>query len=174
MKDPTPNPRIRELFLRDEGFYGCAEVAQIALQEQFDLPDPGDSSPAMALNGGLAYSGGACGAVTGAALAVGRLAEARLSDHRDAKRTARHVIQGLMVEFEDSFGSMSCRDLTGYDMMKDHDAFMEDGTWKTICTRQIEFVAERLQALMDPAEWERIVAGATGTAAPLGNGDEPA
>jgi len=174
MKDPTPNPRIRDLFLRDEGFYGCAEVAQIALQEQFGLPAPEDSSPAMALNGGLAYSGGACGAVTGAALAVARLAESRLSDHRDAKRTARYVIQGLMVEFEDAFGSMDCRDLTGYDMMKDHEAFMEDGTWKTTCTRQIEFVAERLQALMDPAEWDTIVAGATQPMAPADNGGDPA
>ena len=167
MTDPRPNARIRELFLIDEGLYGCAEVTQIALQEQFDLPDPGDSSPAMVLNGGLAYSGGACGAVTGAALAVGRLAAARLTDHRDAKRTARHVIQGLMVEFEDKFGSMSCRDLTGYDMMKDHEAFMEDGTWKTVCTRQIEFVAERLQALMDPGHWEGVVAAATAPAVPL-------
>ena len=174
MTDPTPNARIRELFLRDEGFYGCAEVAQIALQEQFELPEPGDSSPAMALNGGLAYSGGACGAVTGAALAVGRLAEARLADHRDAKRTARYVIQGLMVEFEDGFGSMDCRDLTGYDMMKDHDAFMEDGTWKTECTRQIEFVAERLQALMDPEHWEGVVAAATQPAVPIDEEGDPA
>ncbi len=173
MTDPRANARIRELFLVDEGFYGCAEVTQIALQEQFDLPDPGDSSPAMALNGGLAYSGGACGAVTGAALAVGRLAEARLSDHRDAKRTARHVIQGLMVEFEERFGSMNCRDLTGYDMMKDHEAFMEDGTWKTECTRQIEFVAERLQALMDTAQWDAVVEAATGPTAPIDEAGEP-
>jgi C_GCAxxG_C_C family probable redox protein len=173
MTDPRPNARIRELFLLDEGYYGCAEVTQIALQEQFGLPEPGDSSPAMVLNGGLAYSGGACGAVTGASLAVGRLAEARLSDHRDAKRTARHVIQGLMVEFEDEFGSMNCRDLTGYDMMKDHEAFIEDGRWKTECTRQIEFVAERLQALMDQEHWDGVVEAATGPAEPIKEAGEP-
>ena len=110
----------RDLFLRDDNTYGCAESALVALQQHYGLPNPGDSSAAMALNGGVAYSGGTCGAITGVALAVGRLAEQRLDDHRTAKKVARRITQQLMVEFEERFHSMSCRDLTGYDMLRDH------------------------------------------------------
>ena len=75
MADPDLIERTRALFLRDDNTYGCAEVALVALQEHWSLPDAADSSAAMALNGGVAYSGATCGAITGAAMAVGRLAD---------------------------------------------------------------------------------------------------
>lgn len=145
--------RARNLFLTDEGAHGCAEVALVALQEHFGLPNAADSSPAMALNGGVAYSGSTCGALTGAALAVGRLAAARIPDHREAKSAARFLIQNVMADFDKQFGAVDCRSLTGYDMIADHDAFMADGSWKTTCTAQIEFVIERLGGLVDEAAW---------------------
>ena len=58
--------------------FGCAESTLLALQEHFGLDDPGDGAVAMALNGGVAYSGGTRGAITGAAVALGRLAAARI------------------------------------------------------------------------------------------------
>jgi C_GCAxxG_C_C family probable redox protein len=154
MSDMDPKLRARSLFLDDEGHHGCAETSLVALQEHFGLPNAGDSSPALVLNGGIAYSGGTCGALTGAALAVGRLAASRIPDHREAKSAARFLIQGVMAEFDESFGAVDCRSLTGYDMMTDHDAFMEDGTWKTTCTAQIEFVIDRLAGLVDEDNWK--------------------
>mgnify|MGYP001818903262 CR=1 FL=1 len=151
---PPVVDRARGLFLREENSYGCAETALIALQEEFGLPDPTDSSPAMALNGGVAYSGGVCGAITGVGLAVGRLAESRIDDHREAKTAARRILQRLMVEFEQEFSATDCRDLTGYDLLRDHDAFIEDGAWRTACMRQIEFAVERLAGLAEAGEWQ--------------------
>ena len=63
--------KAREYFLRPDNLYGCAETTFMALKEAYGLPHAADSSAAMALNGGIAYSGGLCGAITGAALAVG-------------------------------------------------------------------------------------------------------
>lgn len=161
--DPELIERTRALFLREDNTYGCAETALVALQEQFGFPHPKDSSPAMALNGGIAYSGSTCGAITGAALAVGRLAEQRIDDHRDAKRAARRIIQRLMVDFEAEYGSVRCRELTGYDMLRDHDAFLSSGVWEDSCMRQIEFSVSRLARLADPREWDaelqRVTAG---------------
>ena len=153
MSDADPKLRARRLFLDDEGYYGCAETALVALQEHFDLPDAADSSPALALNGGIAYSGATCGALTGAALAVGRLAAARLPDHREAKSAARFLIQDVMAEFDERFGAVDCRTLTGYNLIADHDTFMEDGTWRTTCTPQIEFVIGRLSSLAEESNW---------------------
>ena len=53
----------------------------MVLKEAFGLPDPLDPSAAMTLNGGVAYSGGVCGAISGASLAVGLLASRRFKSH---------------------------------------------------------------------------------------------
>jgi C_GCAxxG_C_C family probable redox protein len=141
--------RVRDLFLREENTYGCAEVSLITLQEHLGAPNAGDSSAAMALNGGIAYSGGTCGAITGTALAVGRLVGSRVEDHTEAKRAARRLVQNLMEEFSAEFGSTDCRELTGYDLTVDHEAFIESGTWRDGCMRQIEFAVDHAAALLD-------------------------
>ena len=160
-----PISRARDLFLTEENTYGCAETALVALQEHYGLEHPGDSSAAMALNGGIAYSGGTCGAITGAALAVGRLSEQRIPDHRHAKRVARTIIQDLMAGFEAAYGAVDCRTLTGMDLLADHDAFLESDIWRTRCMAQIEYAVTRLAALAEPREWadelERLGVGET-------------
>ena len=150
----------RSLFLRDDNLYGCAEATLVALQEFYELPGAADSSAAMALNGGIAYGGGICGAVSGAAIAVGRLAERRLGDHQRAKRVARMLIAELMTEFTSEFGSRNCADLIDYEISipSEHDAFIAGGAWRTTCMRQIEFSVVRMGELGDEATWERAVA----------------
>ena len=158
MTDPVLIERTRSLFLREDNTYGCAETALVALQEHWGLPDAGDSSAAMALNGGVAYSGGTCGAITGAAMAVGKLAELRCPNHRQAKRVARDIVQRLMAGFAEVHGATDCRDLTGYDMTTDHVAFIKSGIWRDLCMRQLEYAVDHLGSLGDPARWEVEVA----------------
>jgi C_GCAxxG_C_C family probable redox protein len=165
----TPQPRdeaaaararARELFLDDANVHGCAESALVALATVFGLPDAEDSSPAMALNGGIAYSGSTCGAITGAAMAVGRLAAARITDHVEAKRVARHLTQEAMASFEREFGATSCRALLGLDLSTEagHRAFIEGGVWRDTCMRQIEFAVGALATLADDRVWAERVA----------------
>jgi C_GCAxxG_C_C family probable redox protein len=153
--------RARELFLDDTNAHGCAEVTLIVLQEALGLPDAGDSSAAMALNGGIAYSGGTCGAITGAALAAGRLAGRSLADHSEAKREARRLVQELMAGFRAEFGSVDCRPLSGYDLAApgQHEAFIAAGTWRVNCLRQIEYAIDRLAQLAREAGWASPPAG---------------
>jgi C_GCAxxG_C_C family probable redox protein len=151
----------RRTFLRDDNYYGCAESALVALQTIFDLPEAADSSAAMALNGGIAYSGGMCGAITGVAMALGKLAELRIDDHKEAKRTARRLTQELIAEFEAEFDSSDCRDLIDYEISipAEHDAFIASNVWRTTCMRQIEFTVERLAPLADTEIWSERIAG---------------
>ena len=113
----------------------------------------------MALNGGIAYSGGACGAITGAALAVGMLAERRIDDHRAAKRVARELVAGLMDDFLAEHGALDCRDLIGYDLRApgQHDAFIAAGAWRERCMRQVEFAVTRMAPLADEDAWAAAV-----------------
>jgi len=159
--DPTApaaraaSERARELFLDDANTYGCAETAFVVLKEAFGLPDPGDSAPAMALNGGIAYSGSTCGAISGAALAVGQLAASRIEDHAMAKRVARAITGDLIAAFETAFGATTCRALTGVDLSTEegHRAFIESGTWRDGCMRQIEMAVAAVSPLADEAAW---------------------
>jgi C_GCAxxG_C_C family probable redox protein len=149
----------RDLFLRDDNYYGCAESTLVALQELYGLTGALDSSAAMVFNGGVAYGGGICGAISGAAMAIGRLAEARIADHQRAKRIARRLVQDLVKDFEAEFGSRNCSDLIEYEISlpSEHDAFIASGVWRDTCMRQIEFSVSRLSQLNDEDSWRRAV-----------------
>jgi len=151
--------KARSYFLTEDNIYGCAETTCIVLQEVFDLPNGTDSSPAMVLNGGVAWRGGICGAISGAAIAVGRLAEQRVVGHKNAKRTARRVIDRFIDEFQTAQGHVNCRDLIGQDIHTDeqHTQFIESGIWRDVCMRQIEFAIHKLFPLHDEHTWEQTV-----------------
>jgi C_GCAxxG_C_C family probable redox protein len=159
MKKENCIRKARQTFITEENTYGCAETTFMVLKEAFGLPDPDDTSAAMALNGGVAYSGGICGAISGAAMAVGLLAERRIADHKEAKRTARRIIARYMQEFQRDFKSLNCRDLIGLDISREaeHYQFIESGIWKTTCMGQIEYAIDKLFSLRELQVWQQTV-----------------
>jgi C_GCAxxG_C_C family probable redox protein len=150
----------RRLFLDERNLYGCAETTFVVLKAAFGLEDPADPSPAMALNGGVAYGGGTCGAISGAALALGMLAGRRIADHGHAKRVARELTVELMDAFRAAHGAVDCRDLLGVDLRAPgaHEAFIAGGAWRDRCMAQIEFAVARTAPLADAATWWDAVA----------------
>ncbi len=161
---PDARATARRFFLRDDNKYGCAESTYVTLKTVFGLPDPDGSAAAMVLNGGVAYSGGMCGAITGASMALGELAELRLGDHQKAKRFARMVMIQIMKEFRAEYASHQCGDLIDYDISipSEHDRFIRSGVWRTSCMNQIEFVVERLCELKALDIWDARVREITG------------
>jgi C_GCAxxG_C_C family probable redox protein len=149
----------RHLYLDEEHPYGCAETCFIVLKTVYVLDDAMDPSAAIGLNGGVGWSGAMCGSLTGAALAVGMLAERRIPDHARAKLVARELVAGALERFRQVHGSVDCRELIGYDLRAPggHDAFMAADLWRTACIGQIETVVAYLAALADPATWDRAV-----------------
>jgi C_GCAxxG_C_C family probable redox protein len=157
--------QARRLFLDRHHLHGCAETAFVVLKTVYGLDDPADSSAAMALNGGVAYGGGPCGAISGAALAVGLLAGRRIADHRQAKLVARELIAGLMDDFREAYASVDCRDLIGIDLRAPgaHTAFLRSLVWRDRCMPQIEFAITRLAPLADQATWDSAVTRLAGS-----------
>jgi C_GCAxxG_C_C family probable redox protein len=159
--DPPGDPieHARRLFLDGRNLYGCAETTFRVLKTAYRLDDPDDTSAAMALNGGVGYGGGICGAISGGALAVGLLAGRRIRSHRQAKRVAREVTAQVMDEFREAHGAVDCRELIGLDLRAPgaHHAFIRSGVWRDRCMAQIEFVVSRMAPLADPAAWDRAV-----------------
>jgi C_GCAxxG_C_C family probable redox protein len=149
----------RELYL-DEGHpYGCAETCFMALKSAYGLDHPMDPAPAIALNGGVGWSGAMCGSLTGAALAVGMLAERRMPDHARAKVVARELVAGALERFREVHGAADCRELIGYDLRApgEHQAFLDSGLWRTRCVAQIETVVGYLAPFADQDAWDRAV-----------------
>jgi C_GCAxxG_C_C family probable redox protein len=151
--------QARAIFVTEDNTHGCAETTLMVLQQAYGLPAATDSSPAMALNGGVAWSGGCCGAITGAAMAVGRLAAQRIADHKQAKRVARSIIIRLMDDFRVAYDHVNCRDLLGLDISSEegHAAFIEGQVWHTVCMNQIEFSLRKLVALHDEQIWRETI-----------------
>lgn len=150
----------RLIYLDDAHPHGCAETVFMVLKTACSLDAPSDPSAAIALNGGIGYSGGPCGAITGGALAVGMLAEQRMEDHTAAKLVARELVAGTMEVFRAEHGAIDCRDLIGYDLRApgQHHAFLESGLWSTRCISQIETVVGHLAPLADQDAWDAAVA----------------
>jgi C_GCAxxG_C_C family probable redox protein len=149
--------KARSYFLTEENIYGCAETTFMALKCAYGLPEPEDSGAAMALNGGVAYGGNVCGAISGAAMAVGMLAQERIYDHKSAKRAARRLIMDYMDEFQRAYRSINCIDLIELDIRgeDEHRQFIESGIWRTACMGQIEFAVRKLAPLYDLANWKQ-------------------
>jgi C_GCAxxG_C_C family probable redox protein len=150
----------RSLYLDDAHPYGCAETCFVVLKSVYGLDDPMDPAPAIALNGGVGWSGALCGSLTGAALAVGMLAERRIPDHSRAKLVARELVAGALERFRERHGSVDCRELIGHDLRAPggHQAFLDSGLWRTRCMDQIETVVGHLATFADEDAWDRAVA----------------
>lgn len=180
MNDVDAVNAARSLFLADGSEHGCAETTFVVLKDHYGLVDSTDSAAAMALNGGVAYSGGTCGAITGAALALGLMAAVRHADHGTAKRVARGIAAAVLDDFQDNFGAVDCRALTGIDLRAPgaHAAFIAGGTWRVGCMRQIEFVVRKLAPLGDEAQWlaaaDAVDSGAGASDAAGASGDRSA
>jgi C_GCAxxG_C_C family probable redox protein len=151
--------RAEALYLNDAHPYGCAEATFMTLKGMYGLADPADPAAAIALNGGIGYSGGPCGAITGAALAVGMLAEQRIEQHDRAKLVARELVHGTMDAFSEAHGTVSCRELIGYDLRApgQHQAFVASGLWRDACMGQIRTVVAHLAGLADQHAWDAAV-----------------
>jgi C_GCAxxG_C_C family probable redox protein len=146
-------------YLDDAHPYGCAETVFLTLKGLYGLDAPTDASAAMAFNGGIAYSGGPCGAITGAAMAVGMLAERRILDHGRAKAVARELVRETMDAFAAEHGAVDCRSLIGYDLQApgEHQAFIDSGLWREACAGQIRSVVGDLAVLADDDVWAAAV-----------------
>jgi C_GCAxxG_C_C family probable redox protein len=157
-------------FVTEDNIYGCAETSYMVLKHAFGLPCPDDSGPAMALNGGVAYAGSICGALSGAALAVGELASARIADHAMAKRMARGLVRSVMDDFRMRFGSIECRQLIGFDLRQpdEHERFIDSGIWRRVCADQVEHAVGRLAELGSKTTWGEAMAELESTGRWLG------
>lgn len=109
------------MIVRDSKRFNCCESALIMIDEGYPLPGFESSimKAASSLGGGVGGWGSACGAATGAVIALGLVygtdGEEAVEEYSEKRGRLRNVSQLLLREFEDEFGSINCTDLLGVD-----------------------------------------------------------
>ncbi|MGQ9582956.1 MAG: C-GCAxxG-C-C family protein [Thermoplasmatota archaeon] len=94
----------------------CAESTAGAVSEHFGVGGGAFPRAATAFGGGVARTGGTCGAVSGALMGFGLLyGRERGGNHRHLDRVYA-MVRDFTSEFRRRFGSTICRELLGCDI----------------------------------------------------------
>jgi C_GCAxxG_C_C family probable redox protein len=104
--------RGRELFV-SVGYY-CAESVLLAIAESQGVQSDVIPRIATGFCSGMAHTSGQCGAVSGAIMGIGLANGVRAPD--DSRAANYAAVQKLLAGFEEKFGSINCRELTGCDL----------------------------------------------------------
>lgn len=150
--------RALELF---QGGLSCAPAVLAACGARLGLDEAVAARLASAFGGGLAGSGGICGAVTGAMMVVGLARGPGLSPDPEAKAAAYADARELWRRFTERHGSVICRELLGVDIGAPggRERAAEAGLFRDRCPALVETAAAIATALApldgDPAAGRR-------------------
>ena len=103
--------------VRDGKEFDCAESVLIIVNEGHPLPgfESNIMKAASPMGGGVGRWGSACGAATGAVMALGLVygtdGEESLEEFQDKREHLFEMSKVFMREFEEAFGSVNCSDL---------------------------------------------------------------
>lgn len=98
-----------------------------------------------------------CGAVSGAAVALGLRHRCSLADKPSAKK-ARNIIRKhadqFVKDFNSQFGDFTCRELIQMDFSQpgEYKRFRQSDIWKHKCEKYVQYAIERLYAFEDGAD----------------------
>lgn len=124
------------------GGYNCAESALLALGGDEARVQGELQRLATAFGGGTARRGMLCGAVAGAAMALGLHLGRSLPGDNEGRDRVYQAAEELMTAVERRFGSVQCRHLTGLDFHDpgSHDAFPP--IKERVCIPLLRYVVE--------------------------------
>ncbi len=119
-----------------------------AFASEFGLSDEMALKIAAPFGGGMARSGKTCGVVTGGLMALGLKYGYTAPDGRDV---TYEIAQEFMRRFEEKHGSLTCRELIGFDILlpEDRARAQQAGVFESICPRLVRDAAEIVDQLLD-------------------------
>jgi C_GCAxxG_C_C family probable redox protein len=114
--------------------------------------DPELVAEAKYFGGGITGMGELCGALNGAALALGIRDRAMIGRGVTEPPGATDPFREILRDFAREFGACRCRDLTGYDLSSPEgaEAFKKSDI-RSRCADYVSWVCDRLDPLLEPA-----------------------
>ena len=118
--------------------YNCAQSTYAALAPAFGVDEATALKAAAMFGGGVARTGGLCGAISGALMALG-LKHAPVETSADIKAALYERGRAFLETFERERGSLICRDLIGCDLStaEGRSAAAARGTHTGICAKLV-------------------------------------
>lgn len=134
--DPSPrsSPESVALALFEQSFT-CGQAVLAAFADRYGIELETALRLGCAFGGGIARTGGLCGAVAGALMAIG-LAHGRAKVEDVAAREKTYeAVRAFLAAFRAEHGSAICRDLLGHDISTPEGsaAASRAGVFKTRC-----------------------------------------
>lgn len=140
--------REQSLALFEKGFNCCQSVISV-YAEHLGLDSDGALKLSSGFGAGMGRMGKACGTVTGAFMAIGlKFGTAEPGNSPERARTFE-LIREFSRQFEDRHGSLTCKELLGFDMStpEGNEAAKQPGSFD-ICTKLIESSIEILEGML--------------------------
>ncbi|NLM52765.1 MAG: C_GCAxxG_C_C family protein [Firmicutes bacterium] len=126
--------------------YNCAESTFLAgrneLLEDYDEEVP--SSVASCFGGGIALTGSVCGALSGVFMVIGLIYNRLAADDKELAMKIYETALSIHKDFAERFGTVNCRELTGYDFPEEFSRFAADKEARQKCYDYVEYAAELL------------------------------
>ena len=129
--------------------FSCAEAMLLALAPA-GIADP--QRAGAAFGGGIARRGLICGCLTGCAAAVGLRLGRTSPDDKERKEVVYGVVDAVLRRFEDAFGTLECRKLTGLDFNVENPQQELDRVQQEVCVKLVRFTAEAALAELAAVE----------------------
>ncbi len=127
----------------------CSQAVFTAFSREMGLDQEAALKLASGLGAGMGRTGQACGAVTGAYLAIGlKYGRSRLED--EAARTKTYaLVQEFDRRFKAKYGSVNCRELIGLDLgdPAQYEQAKNEGRFWTICAPLVRAATEITEEL---------------------------
>ncbi|MBU2602431.1 MAG: C-GCAxxG-C-C family protein [Actinobacteria bacterium] len=126
----------------------CAQAVVLFAAHGFDL-DPATVTLARYMGGGSVGMGEICGAVEGVVLSLGIRDYFAPSEHPSVDAGEKALLQTLIRDFGDQFGSATCRGLTGHDIStkEGYDQFKADPISQR-CDDYVAWACDRLRSML--------------------------
>ena len=130
--------------------FNCAQAVLASHSSDFGMDSATARKVAGAFGGGMAYSGEACGAVTGALMLIGLKYGMHIEGDKDSKEKTYRIASEFISKFKKEYGSVKCTDLIKYDLAADETLkkAREAGVFKTICPLLVKRAVELAEELL--------------------------
>ncbi|WP_292520861.1 C-GCAxxG-C-C family protein [Methanoculleus sp.] len=96
--------------------YNCAQAVGSVFARDAGVPEETILRAAAGFGAGMARTGGACGAVSGAVLTIGLIVGSTDCDEKEAKERTYALTREFITRFAERNGSVSCTELLGCDL----------------------------------------------------------
>jgi C_GCAxxG_C_C family probable redox protein len=127
----------------------CAQAVLAAYCEELGWELDDALRVAMGFGGGMGYTGGMCGAVTGAYMVIGLKIDFKADQLQECKEKAYTLVHEFDAKFRQLRGSVLCGELLGYDLRDPAqiEAARAEGAFAATCPGLVAHAVKILESL---------------------------